>query len=313
MASEAMVRLPPTRPLILEIKGNSLDDGPGIRTVVFFKGCPLDCSWCHNPESKKTVAELSFDGAECVSCGECVESCSKGALSPDGPNRVERHMCDVCGACVKVCPSRALRTVGMKMDVDDIVAAVVKDRAFFETSGGGVTLSGGEPTMFMDFSSRLLNRLREQGIHTIVETCGLFDMGLFEEYMLPYVDTVYFDLKIADEELHRRECGASNRQILDNYRHLSALERRGGACVLPRVPLVPGITATDSNLHALARFLEECGTSSVALLEYNPLWLDKAVKLGRPSPFDGVPAMREWMSREDVERCRAAFERFELS
>lgn len=307
-----MQGLPPTRPLILEIKGNSLDDGPGIRTVVFFKGCPLDCSWCHNPESKKTVAELSFDEVECVGCERCIASCVKGALSLDIPGRVERPMCDVCGACVQVCPSKALSVVGRKMDVEDVAREVARDKAFFDTSGGGVTLSGGEPTMFMDFSSRLLERLRDSGIHTIVETCGLYDGELFDEYILPFADAVYFDLKIFDEEAHRRECGASNATILENFTALASRQRDEGFELLARVPLVPGITATPENLAQLAGFIRTCGMDRVALLEYNPLWLEKAKKLGRPSPFEGNSSMGEWMERDDVERCKAAFEGLQI-
>lgn len=307
-----MTRLPPTRPLILEIKGNSLDDGPGIRTVVFFKGCPLDCSWCHNPESKKTVAELSFDAVECVDCGECIEACAKGALSRETPGRVERLMCDVCGACVDVCPSRALSVVGRKMDVQDIIRAVEKDMPFFETSGGGVTLSGGEPTMFMDFCSRLLVGLEELGVHTIVETCGLFDMARFEEHVLPHVNSVYYDLKLIDGESHRRECGTPNDRILENFRHLAGLKKAGAADLLARVPLVPGITATGENLRAVRALLDECGLERVALLEYNPLWPDKAAKIGRPEPFPGVEAMRQWMPREQIEACRAVFDGLEV-
>ncbi len=304
--------LPPTRPLILDVKGNSLDDGPGIRTVVFFKGCPLDCSWCHNPESKRTVAELSFDIDECVDCGQCFEACDKAALSRGLPGRIERRLCDVCGACARICPSGALSVVGIKMDVAEVAAEVEKDRPFFEASSGGVTLSGGEPTLFMDYCSRLLARLNEKGIHAIVETCGQFDMALFEEYLLPWCDAVYYDLKIFDEESHIRECGAGNAVILDNFETLARRCRESGRELLPRVPLVPGITDTDRNLNALAAFIEGCGVSRVALLEYNPLWRSKCRKLGREVPRAQGAALDAWMEREDIERCRSAFAGLEV-
>ncbi|MHB8896400.1 MAG: glycyl-radical enzyme activating protein [Candidatus Geothermincolia bacterium] len=307
-----MTALPPTRPLILDIKGNSLDDGPGIRTVVFFKGCPLDCSWCHNPESKKTVAELSFDESECVGCGECFDACGKGALSKEVPGRIERAMCDVCGLCAEVCPSKALSVIGRKMDVNEVVREVEKDKEFFKTSGGGVTLSGGEPTLFMDYCSRLLKRLRGSGMHTIVETCGQFDLELFEEYVLPEVDSVFYDLKIYDGGLHRRECGVSNEKILGNFKALVGACQATGKELLPRIPLVPGITATSGNLRDLARFILDSGASRAALLQYNPLWLDKNRKLGGSSPHDSSRDMREWMSRAEVEACRAAVDGLEL-
>jgi pyruvate formate lyase activating enzyme len=308
-----MVVLPPVKPLILEIKGNSLDDGPGIRTVVFFKGCPLDCSWCHNPESKKTVAEISFDAAECVECGACAEACSKGAIDREAPGRVERALCDVCGACADVCPGEALAVVGRRMEVEEVALEVEKDAAFFKTSGGGVTLSGGEPTLFMDYCSRLLERLSRSDIHAVVETCGRFDLESFEAYILPNVDSVYYDLKILDDAAHRRECGTSNEGILENFRALVARCRDAGKELLPRVPLVPGITATEENLRGLAGFLEECGVDRVALLEYNPLWLDKGRKLGVNSPLSERPEMKEWMSRADVESCRASFAGFDIA
>jgi pyruvate formate lyase activating enzyme len=194
------------------------------------------------------------------------------------------------------------------MDVDHVALEVEKDIDFFRTSGGGVTLSGGEPTLFMDFTSRLLERLTSGEIHTIVETCGYFDLGLFEEYVLPNTDAVYFDLKIFDAELHARECGVSNETILENFASLVEICADEGRELLPRVPLVPGITALDENLRALARFIGECGADRVALLEYNPLWLDKNRKLGRVSPHEANERMRAWMERADIEACRAAFD-----
>ena len=307
-----MAVLPPVKPLILEIKGNSLDDGPGIRTVVFFKGCPLDCSWCHNPEGKKTVAEISFDEAECVVCGACAEACAKHAIDSTSPGILERSLCDVCGACVEVCPSEALAVVGRRMDVEEVALEVEKDAAFFKTSGGGVTLSGGEPTLFMDYCSRLLERLERSNIHAVVETCGRFDLESFETYILPNVDSIYYDLKIFDEATHRKECGASNEVILENFRVLVGRCRDAGKELLPRVPLVPGITATEENLSQLAVFLTDSGVERVALLQYNPLWLDKGRKLGVTSTLFERPEMKEWMSRADVESCRAAFKGFDI-
>jgi len=299
-------------PLILEIKGNSLDDGPGIRTVVFFKGCPLDCSWCHNPESKRTSAEMSFDQEACVGCDACLDACGRGALSREDARFIDREKCDMCVECVEACPSGALSRVGRTMSVEEVAREIEKDLPFFRTSGGGATMSGGEPTMFMDFLSRLLARLEEGGVKTIVETCGHFEADEFEREVLPRVDAVYFDLKILDDVVHRRECGVSNARILENFERLHGECGRRGIELLPRVPLVPGVTATRANLEAIADFLRSCGASRVALLEYNPLWMEKSARLGRPSPRAGELAMNSWMPRSEIEACRHAMDGLEI-
>ena len=299
-------------PLILEIKGNSLDDGPGIRSVVFFKGCPLDCSWCHNPESKRTVAEMSYDPAECVGCDACLDACGRGALSRDGAHFIDRDRCDMCLECVEACPSGALSRVGKPMSVQEVAAEIEKDLPFFRTSGGGATMSGGEPTMFPSFLARLVGRLEEGGVGSIVETCGYYDAGAFERELLPLLDAVYFDLKIMDDEVHRRECGVSNERILENFERLGRECARRGTELLPRVPLIPGVTATPANLRAIADFLKSCGAARVALLEYNPLWLEKSAKLGCTTRRAGEAAMRSWMPREDVQECRRAMAGLEV-
>lgn len=299
-------------PLILEIKGNSLDDGPGIRTTVFFKGCPLDCSWCHNPESKRTAAEISFAAGECIACGACLEACPSGAVSSSEAARIDRSRCDVCGACARECPSGALRVVGRAMTVEEVVREVVKDKPFFDTSRGGATLSGGEPAMFMEYCSQLARALEHSGVRTIVETCGLFDASEFERRVLPHLEAVYFDLKVLDEAAHRAHCGASNRVILENFQSLMTACPRAGVELLARIPLVPGITATGSNLRKLAGFLSASGVKRVALLEYNPLWVEKEIKLGRAGSAGAGEEMRSWMDRAQVARCREIFSDFEI-
>jgi pyruvate formate lyase activating enzyme len=300
------------RPLILEVKGNSLDDGPGIRTVVFFKGCPLSCVWCHNPESKSVGQEISFDPQECVGCDTCLEVCTLGALDRGHPSFVKRDKCDLCFRCADACPSGALSRVGRYMELDEIAAAVEKDLPFFRTSGGGVTLSGGEPTLFMDYASGLLRALKHMGVHTIVETSGHFDIVEFEKKMLPCTDAVYFDLKLSDPEEHKRHCGILNRIILENFAVLMRASLQGGTPLLPRIPLVPGITATSENLNGLAALLRHEGAREVALLQYNPLWFEKSHKIGKRNPLEGREATTTWMPPRELERCRAIFEGFEI-
>ena len=290
--------------LIFEVKGNSLDDGPGIRTVVFFKGCPLNCLWCHNPESKKALPEISFDPEKCVGCDSCIAVCPKGALDRANPLFVDRTRCTLCMECARVCPGTALSPVGRYLGIGEVMEEIEKDLPFFQASGGGVTLSGGEPTLFMGFASLLLTRIRKKGIHTLVETCGFFDCSRFMELLYPHLDAIYYDIKLFDPGEHKRFCGVSSEPILKNFAELSAVCARDNREILPRIPLVPGITATRKNLGSIARFLKDLNVMRVALLPYNPLWLSKLPMLGqtRRNELSG-----EWMAGGEIEECRDIF------
>ncbi len=297
----------PKIPLILDIKGNSLDDGPGIRSVVFFKGCPLSCVWCHNPESKKPGPEISFDKTECVDCGTCVEICPENALDRSNAFFIDREKCTLCGLCIENCPSGALSMVGRVMSPEEIVRAVIKDKPFFINSGGGVTLSGGEPTLYMDFLSALLQKLKSEGIHTLLETCGLFEWASFEKKVLPYIDTIYYDIKILDPDTHQKFCGAKNHRILENFTRLHRLLPDTGVDLLARTPLIPDITATEKNLTAIADFLSNQGITRARLLAYNPLWHEKNEKIGTPDTFKNNKKMHEWIAGEKIETFHAIF------
>lgn len=296
--------------LIFEVKGNSLDDGPGIRTVVFFKGCPLSCVWCHNPESKKAQVEISFDKEKCIGCGSCLDACPEKALDRANPSFVDRDRCTLCMTCAEECPSGALSQVGRYWDIDGLMREIEKDIPFFEASGGGITLSGGEPTLFMDFVSKLLKRAKQKGTHTLLETCGFFDGPRFMKSLYPFLDTIYYDIKLFDPAEHRRLCGVSNDKILHNFRMLRAECARHGKELLPRIPLIPGITATEKNLVSIARFLKESGVGRVELLSYNPLWTSKLSLLGQPVLNGLISSPGEWMSGSQVEQCRAIFSDF---
>jgi len=290
-------------PLILEIKGNSLDDGPGIRSVVFFKGCPLSCVWCHNPESKKPGKEISFDPKLCAGCDTCLDTCGEQSLSRKNPGFIDRDRCTLCYQCIDSCPSGALSRVGLEMSVQDIVRKILPDKPFFDNSGGGVTLSGGEPTMFMDFSSELLMKLKEAGIHTLLETCGMFKFDAFEKKLLPWLDTIYFDIKLMDPDQHRRECGVSNLMILRNFELLLNAHPR----IVPRTPLIPGITDTAANVRAIAAYLKGLGVHKAFLLSYNPLWFEKCNKIGVAPPFRSDDSKKTWMDRESLARAQEIF------
>jgi pyruvate formate lyase activating enzyme len=296
-------------PLILDIKGNSLDDGPGIRTVIFFKGCPLSCVWCHNPESKKAVAEISFDKTECVACDTCINACPEDALDRKNPFFIDRNRCTLCGICVENCPSGALSLVGKKIPMENIVATVLKDKPFYQNSGGGVTLSGGEPTLYMDFFSTLLAHLKSEGIHTLLETCGFFDLETFKIKILPFVDTIYYDIKIFDARTHKRFCRVKNDVIIKNFEILNNISTQNGFEILPRTPLIPDITATEENLTAIADFLTAQGVKKARLLAYNPLWHDKNEKIGIINKQAKAKNMATWIPKDKIKYYESIFKK----
>ena len=298
-------------PCILDIKGNSLDDGPGIRTVIFFKGCPLSCLWCHNPESKSSPPEISFNSRECIGCLACEKVCPAGAIDHRKRFPVDLKKCTLCFQCCEVCPSKALSPIGMIINIKDIVEKIEKDVPFYRTSGGGVTFSGGEPTLFMDFLSSLAQSLRKRKIHLILETCGLFNINTFMKKVYSYIDMIYMDLKIFDSTIHKKLCGANNEIILDNFAKLQNCYSKGGIEVLPRIPLIPEMTAEEGNLQALATFLRKCEVKKVALLPYNPLWIDKLEIIGSIPELKNDQRMRRWMSVDEVDEGKSIFSGFD--
>jgi len=298
---------PDLTPVIFEIKGNSLDDGPGIRSVIFFKGCPLDCTWCHNPEGKRTEPELAFDAAACVGCDTCIGICEKKALDRKNPLFVDRERCDRCFQCAESCPSGALDRIGREWPVAEIVRMIARDKPFFTTSGGGVTLSGGEPTLFMDRLPPLLSALKAEGIHILLETCGLFSLDRFDRTVYPYLDMIYMDIKLIDPVMHRRYCGVSNEMILRNFEALHEQSKQGGVPILPRIPLIPEITATAPNLTGIAEWLGKTGVDRAALMAYHPLWREKEQKIGRRTTGFSDPVFDRFMGPEGVEKCRRIF------
>jgi pyruvate formate lyase activating enzyme len=288
-------------PLVADVKRHSLEDGPGIRTVVFFKGCPLRCVFCHNPETQARGPELAFFEDRCLRCGRCAVACPRGAAALELAGRIARERCDRCGSCAAVCAGRALRQVGRYFPPERLVELVLRDLCFYRYSRGGVTLSGGEPTLFPDYVSAVLGPLRRAGVHVALQTCGEFEYDEFASKVLPLVDLVYYDVKLADREAHRRHTGVANDRILANLRRLL---RDAAVPVNPRVPLVPGVTAGRDNLAAIAALLREAGARDVTLLPYNPLGLAMATRLGRTRP----PLPPSFM---DVEEERSVFASFE--
>lgn len=275
-------------PFIFNIHRFALDDGPGIRTTVFFKGCPLSCAWCHNPESIRPEKEITFQGHLCLHCGDCLKVCRQDAINMEADERVNRDRCDTCGFCADACPSTALRIVGRYYEPSELIEILLRDRHFYDVSGGGVTFSGGEPTLFPEYLSIILQELHTKGIHTAVQTCGHFDLSTFSAHLLPYLDHIYFDLKIFDPGQHKIWTGRTNEKILANF---LAITRAAGFKVTPRIPLIPGITATGDNLSNLALFLRDIGITDCKLLPYNSGGMQKRILLGKPLP-ESLAAVR---------------------
>lgn len=293
--------------LIFDVKRNSLDDGPGIRSVVFFKGCPLSCGWCQNPESIDTGFELLFDAEKCIHCNDCVRVCPENAIDKNRADPIVRNACTLCLECVQECPSCALEVVGRDLPVDDLIREVLQDQAFFSVSGGGVTVSGGEPLMQMDTVSELFKRLKQKGIHTLIETSGFFNFRAFEKKVLPYTSTVYMDIKLMNSTAHKTYCGVPNDVILNNFKSLQAIAADGNLGLLPRVPLIPEITATAENLTNIADFVVRHGAPRIQLLPYNPLFLDKLPKIGGTSKLDLGQRSRKFIPEQEIERMKRIF------
>lgn len=241
-------------PLIFSITRGSIDDGDGIRSVVFVKGCPLQCIWCHNPESQSYSHEFFWRREKCLGCGRCVKACPKGRIVWEERRlKWQSDGCDACGRCAAQCPSEALQTLGKHYSVDDLTELLLEDECYYRVSDGGVTFSGGEPLGFPEYVGSVFQRLKKRGISTAVETCGFFTYDKVERLVLPYLDFVMFDLKLMSKEMHCKYIGVDNQLILENFDRLY----RAGVRLQPRTPMIPGITDTPENLEATRVFLEQ--------------------------------------------------------
>ncbi|MFQ5655451.1 MAG: glycyl-radical enzyme activating protein [Planctomycetota bacterium] len=285
------------RAVIFDIQRYSVHDGPGIRTVVFFKGCPLRCRWCQNPESLRGLPELGFVLERCIGCGNCTEICPEGAILT-GTSRIDRARCTVCRECVKTCYAEALRMIGEDQRGDDLIGEVLKDAPFYDDSGGGVTLSGGEPLLQIDFLEGFCARCREEGLSVVVETCGAVPFSSFRR-VLPLVDLFLYDVKAIDPAFHELWTGSSNEMILANLEKLG----QSGARVIPRVPLVPDHTFLRANLNQIALHLAG-SFNEVHLLPYHPWGESKRALIDSPQPSLCLDSPSE----EEVEISRRIFE-----
>ncbi len=286
---------------IFDIKKYSVHDGPGIRTTVFFKGCPLQCAWCHNPESQAGAAEMMFRPQRCRKCGACVEACSSGAIQwSEGGPLTDWGKCVRCGDCVAVCYAEARERIGRAMTVEQAMAEIERDVAFYDESGGGVTFSGGEPLLQPDFLGALLRACREKEIHTALDTSGFAAWETLDGLRAD-VDLFLYDLKTIDEARHWQFTGVSNAPILENLRRLSGL----GHALLIRIPVIPTVNADDESVRQLGAFIASLPRMpGVELLRYHRIGLDKYERLNLPYSLPDVQPPSDSRMAEIAELLR---------
>ena len=278
---------------IFDIQRGSYVDGPGIRTTIFMKGCNLGCAWCHNPESQNAKPQRMFYKNKCVLCGKCVTVCPSGALTFDNSPVLNPEKCTLCGKCALWCPADAISVCGKTMDTETVFREVRKDKAFYETSGGGVTVSGGECMLCPDFVAELLDKCKKDGIGTAVDTAGNVPFGSLEK-VIPFTDIFLYDIKCVTPEDHKKFTGVVNNRILDNYKLLISMGKR----VIVRVPMTTECSANDEEFPKIAAFLNEYKPEKVELLPYHALGENKYRAIGREPEIFHAP------SKEDMERFK---------
>ncbi len=291
-------------PYIFDIKRYAINDGPGIRIVIFLKGCNLNCAWCHNPESVSACQEKMYAPNKCIGCGTCVETCPQHALTLTTEGIVtDTERCTLCGKCAEVCPTKAIEMSGHPMSVDEIMNEIEKERVFFDQSGGGVTFSGGEPMLHHEFLMQLLDECGRRKIHRAIDTAGLINTEILLE-VASRTDLFLFDLKVMDAEKHRKWIGVPNGKILENLKVLAAT----GANINIRIPLIGGVNDDAENMKATAKFVASLSGEKkvVNLLPYHKIAQTKYQKLGRPEEFQ----LLEEPTKEAQQQAIAIFEKY---
>lgn len=292
--------------LIFDIKPFSINDGPGIRITVFMKGCPLNCLWCHNPESISPHIQKMYSKAKCIGCGTCVENCPKGALTLTADGIVtDFNTCDLNGICAEVCPTKAIEMSGRPATVEDVMKVIKRETVMMDLSEGGITISGGEPLLQPEFLIELLDACGKEGIHRAVDTSGMAKIETLLD-VAARTDLFLYDLKIMDPEKHKKYTGVSNNKILSNLRALAET----GAQINIRIPLIKGVNADDVTLRETAQFVSSLPGPKklISLLAYHNIAINKYNKLGKKYDLAG---MKE-PSGNDIERAIAIFAEYQL-
>lgn len=262
--------------LVFDIQRYSIHDGPGIRTIVFLKGCPLSCKWCSNPESQSLKPVIMYQSMNCIHCGRCIKACKKGAISPNNEHYINREICTACGECVNVCPASALTLKGTEMTVEQVIKELMKDATNYRRSGGGITLSGGEPLVQYEFSKEILKASKAQGWNTAIETTGCAGDAAIEE-VIPYVDLALMDIKNINSDIHKKYTGVSNEIILKNAKKISNITK-----MVVRVPVIPNFNYDEKNILDICNFAKTLNNiNTIHLLPYHNYGENKYNLLGR--------------------------------
>lgn len=284
---------------IFNIQNYCISDGPGIRTVIFFKGCPLRCLWCENPEAIYPLPQISFKESMCIMCKKCQQACFHDAIDLKSIRRIDWSICDYCGACTEVCMAEALEMIGNRMSVEEIMFEIRKETSFYVRSGGGVTISGGEPTLQYDFLVKLLEALKNENYHVVMETSGVLQWNKLEP-LTKLVDIFYLDIKGIDGELHKRNTGIENSIILANAKNLAEKNVK----VVYRIPVVPGFNYCADEVLALDRFLMKVKATEIHLLPFHNFGEDKLKTIHSYQRY----LKTESMKPADLEQIRSTLE-----
>ena len=297
--------VPMTTGIIFNIQRYSIHDGPGIRTTVFLKGCPLNCWWCQNPESQLSGREMIFWGDRCIGCGACSTICPSGAIKiKNGIPVTEKEKCILCGKCIEKCPALAREMIGEKLTAEEIIKEIEKDLVFYKESGGGVTFSGGEPLGQSEFLEGLLNGCREKKIHTAVDTSGYISWEILNK-ISSKVDLFLYDLKIMDNKRHKKYTGVSNEIIIENLKKLSSVHNN----VFVRFPVISGINDDYQNIREMGEFLSSLKIVQVNLIPYHYIGMDKYRRLGMTYKLAGIQPPSE----ERLSEVSAILKKFNLN